>query len=277
MAKNQNLEVVDFNVLDTNVESRLRFKPNPDLFGGLCLGTISKKVTIEEHEVSPTNEDGTPSMWEFAGKKLYQLRIEFKQINPDEKDTSERFIEMIETIPSVTDKNGSAIPVKTWNDLTINLFTRLQHLVNVFKNANIAPFPKAVTLPKISFSDAPEIRIAAMKKVFEYYAECLNAETTEKKPRFEGVTLWMRVVSDPKTGSFYTLPSFVNRGVFEVYKANVKPVLELQPGDSLEIRKKDNSKSKATVDMNYKDADAKETTESAPSSTEDVLRKMGLK
>ena len=70
----EKLNKISFGSLETSVESRQGFKPNPLVYGGLCLGVITK-CEIEEHEVPKQLEEGTPSRWDMAGHKTYQLII----------------------------------------------------------------------------------------------------------------------------------------------------------------------------------------------------------
>lgn len=265
---------INFGQLDTNVESRLGFKPSKEILNGLCIGKIISAEVVES-DISATNEDGTPSTWEMAGKKTYSLLVTYKQVNNDPKDTSERIITQRETVVSSTLKNGDPLDVKTWTNLVTNSYARMQHLVNAFDKANITPIGKKVPEVSFGYDDAPEVRIAAMKKVYEHYAAVLNAPNAEKKPRFEDVSLWMRVVAEPVKGTYYVIPSFVQKGIFEVLRKGINPIIELLPSDSIELTKKSSKKNEVKPDVNYNDKDAAPAV-NASASVDDVLRQMGL-
>lgn len=276
MAKNVNLDVIDFGALDTKVEQRLGFKPDPNLYGGLSLGKILS-ITLEDTEVSLTNQDGTPSSWEFAGCKLPNIVIEFEQV-VGPKDPAKRYITVRESITSTTDKNGTPVEIKLWADLTMNLFKRLQHYVNVFNEGNLAPIDSKMALPKIAFSDAKEKRIADMRKMFAEYVRVLTAKRADGKARFEGITFWMAVIADPKSGTYFRLPDFVGKGYLEVFKQNTPPTIEIPNSASVVLTKKTDKKEPAAkANMNYQDADAVQRgTVSADATADDILKQMGV-
>ena len=112
---------ISFGAIDTNVENRLGFKPDATINGGLCISKILS-VELVENEVPKQDEEGVPSSWEFAGLKTTNLVIIYQQINTNSKDKSERVIVQRETIPSTNKKNGEAMTIKTWSDLTMSMF-----------------------------------------------------------------------------------------------------------------------------------------------------------
>ena len=59
----EKLNKISFGSLETSVESRQGFKPNPLVYGGLCLGVITK-CEIEEHEVPKQLEDLQVGIWQ---------------------------------------------------------------------------------------------------------------------------------------------------------------------------------------------------------------------
>lgn len=262
---------ISFSSLGKNVESSLGFKPDASVFNGLCLGHI-ESVEVEENLVPAQSEDGTPSGWEFAGKKLYQLTIKFRQVNNDPKDTAVRLLTIRETIVSSKDKNGEYIKAKTWGSLLQEQYKRLQHIVNALDNAKIAPLSKDIPDIEMDFEASPEVRIASMKKFFEHFATQIKGKG--EKARYEGVTFWMRVVAS-KEGNYFTLPAFVGKGFIEVYDKAKRPTIELATNDSIVLTKKADKKESAPKDMNYRDADAAPEVHASADPNE-VLRKMGL-
>lgn len=274
--KNVPAGVLDFGAMDTAVESRLSFKPDVNLYGGLSIGKLLK-VEVSEHEVSTSKEDGTPSSWEFAGMVLPNLVFEYEQVL-GAKDPAKRYLVHTETIPATTDSNGTPIDLKLWSDLTTNLFKRLQHILNVMNDGELAPVDTKMKLPKISFSDPKEKRVADMKTLFTEFARLYNAKNAEGKVRYADAKFWMAVIAAPKTGNYYVLPSYVGKGYLEVFKQNVAPTIEIPNNATVELTKKTNKKEVAAKpDVNYQDVDTvARPVASANASTDDVLKQMGL-
>lgn len=265
-----NLNKISFGQLDANVESRQGFKPNPMLYNGLCIGTITK-CEIEEHEVPKQLADGTPSSWDMAGFKTYQLVIEFKQVL-ENKDKTERYITLRETIVSSKKNTGEDVTPKVWYSLQKAQFDRLQHIVNALDKGKLGKASTNIKDLDLEYADTPEVRIAKVKKFFEHFVTQING--TDKTKRWEGAKFWMRVVSEPTKGTYYVIPSFVGKGFIEVLNVNSEPSIELAVNDSIELKKKD---SKNMNVANAKDVDAVQN--NAPvqgKSASDVLKNLGI-
>lgn len=248
MAK-QATGVLNFNDESTNVESRLGFKPDPKFFGGLSMGDI-ESIELVENEVSALNEDGTPNTWEFAGHVLPNIVITFKQVNYDPKDSSKRYIEYRKSVPSAKNKQGVPVKISDWTEMVSNIWKMLQHLTNVLYKGGVIKSDKP-KLPILNYEDPVEKRIADFKKFYAAYVDVLSEINPDtKEPRFKAVKLFMRVIADPKKGTFYVIPDYVNKGVFEIVDSAKKPSLELQPGDSIELQKKSDKKEEATAKEN---------------------------
>ena len=265
----KNLNKVNFG--EVVVEQRLGFKPNPSLYNGLCLATMTK-CEIEEVDIPATKDDGTPSSWDMAGHKSYQVIVEFKQFGSDK----DRFITLKETIVGTNKADGSPIEPKTWNSLVMEQYKRLQHIVNVLDNANIGTKSKAVAESLYpDYSDSVEARIAKAKKLFTHFVEMISGKG--EKPRYEGVTFWLKVITKVPEETYYVIPTFVGKGYLEVFSNNVAPSLELQPNESIVLKKKDDKKVEAKPDMNHKDADAVVATPSVSApNPEELLKQLGV-
>ena len=263
----EKLNKISFGSLETAVESRQGFKPNPLVYGGLCLGVITK-CEIEEHEVPKQLEDGTPSSWDMAGHKTYQLIIEFKQV-VDAKDITDRFITLRETIVSSKKSNGESIAPKVWNSLVMAQYGRLQHIVNALDKAKVSPMSTNIKDVDIEYDDSPEVRIAKTKKFFDHFLKQIKGKA--EKPRYEGVTFWMRVVAEATKGNYYVIPAFVGKGFIEVFNANVAPTIELAVNDSIELQKKGSK-----PNMNAKDTDAVKEAPVQGKDAKDVLAGLGI-
>ena len=264
----KNLNKVNFG--EVVVEQRLSFKPNPDLYNGLCLATITK-VEVEEVDIPATKDDGTPSSWDMAGHKSYQLSVEFKQAGVDK----DRFITLKESIVGANTKEGAALEPKVWNNLVTEQFKRLQHIVNVLDGDNLGTKSKAVAESLYpDYSDSVEARIAKAKKLFTHFAEMIVGKG--EKPRYDGVTFWIKIVTKVPEQTYYVIPTYVGTGYLEVFHNNVAPSLELTPSDSIVLKKKDEKKTEAKPDMNHKDVDAKPEAAASAADPEELLRRLGV-
>lgn len=265
MSKNYN----KVNFGEVQVENRLSFKPNPDLYNGLCLATITK-VELEEVEIPTTTDTGTPSQWDMAGHKSYNLIVEFKQSGVDK----ERFITLRESIVGATTKTGDAIEPKTWNNLVVEQYRRLQHIVKVLDNSKIGKMSKA--LPESlypDYADSVEARIAKAKKMFTHFVEMIKGK--EEVARYEGVTFWLKIITKVPEQTYYTIPNFVGKGYLEVFNNGIAPALELSPNESIILKKKDEKKAETKPDMNHKDEDAVKPAASAET-PEELLKRLGV-
>lgn len=264
-----NLNKVSFGSLGTNVETRQGFKPDPNLYKGLCLSTITK-CEIEEHEIPKQLEDGTPSAWDFAGHKTYTLIIEFKQFLGS-KDKADRFVTLRETIVSSKKNTGEAVNPKVWNSLVISQYERLQHIVNALDKAGVTPKSVGIKDLDISYEDEVEVRIAKTKKFFEHFVKQIKGK--EEKPKYEGIKFWLRVIAEPTRGTYYVIPAFVGKGFIEVFRTNEEPTIELGVNDSIVLKKKATTENKAT---SMSDPDAKAEAPAQGKSAADVLRELGI-
>ena len=259
---------INFGEVDVNVESRLNFQPDITINKGLCLGIITD-VRIEEHDVPKVKDDGTISSWEFAGLKLHSLVIEFKQINADVKDTAERFLTYTEKIIGGK-SNGEALDTKTWTDMNMEQFKRLQHIVNCLDRANVGTKSKKIANLSISPADTAEIRANKFKKMMEHFLKQIKGEG--EKARYEGVVFWMRVVADYSTQKYYKLPDFVGQGFIEVVEKGKGSTIKLANNDTIELAV---GKGRPAKDMNHTGGQAGNAAP-APASVDDVLANLGL-
>ena len=266
----KNLNKVNFG--EVVVEQRLGFKPNTDLYNGLCLANISK-VEVEEVDIPSVKDDGTPSMWDMAGHKSYNFIIEFKQSG----DKEARFITLRESIVGGNTKDGSPIEPKTWNNLVSEQFKRLQHIVNVLDKAGLGTKSKEVSETLYpDYADSVEARIAKAKKLFNHFADMINGKG--EKPRYDGVTFWLKVIAKIPEQTYLIIPNYVGKGYLEVFYNNVAPVLEFSSNETTILKSKADAKGKdVKPDMNHTDVDAVSSAPATSANTpEDLLRKLGV-
>jgi len=265
---------ISFGSIETEVESKLSFKPEATKFNGLCMATI-ESIDLVMTEVPKIKEDGTPNTNEFAGKILPSIKVAFKQINWDPKDTSARYINLMEKITGTKLTTGEDMKLSTWESLVMAQFKRLQHMVNAFDKGGLLPKSKNCPAIDIEFGDATEARIIKMTKVYKHFIEQLVGKD-EAAPKYKDVKFWLVVVASNSNGYFYEIPQFIEKGVIEVYKQGVPPTIEVANKYSIELTKKpkkgESSTSKA--DMSYNDKDA--TVSGAGKSAEEILKEMGM-
>ena len=280
MAKNTG--VISFGALDTNVESRLGFKPEATIDNGICLGKIIS-VELKEHDVPKLDDQGVPSAWEFAGLKTTSIEITYKQINKVSTDMSERFITQRETIVSAGKKDGSAVTVDNWTNMILNQFERLQHIANVLDKGMIKPLSKKIGAVDLKYDDSAEIRISKMKKLYEHFYTQITglpvkvAEGAEAGvPRFTNVPLWIKVIAESTKGTYYVIPNYVGKGFLEVVKTGLPTYLELAASETIELSKSTKQeKGAAKPDLNYTDKDAVQGS-NTPKSAADVLKGLNI-
>jgi len=249
--------VLNLAELDVNVESRLTFLPNPNLYNGICLGYITRceLVTTENEKL---DKDGNPSTYDYKGCTTTSLLLEFKQINPDPKDTSARFLVHKETPVVGTKKNGEEMSDSDFIGLVTTQFNRLQSIVNALDNGGCGTSTKIKELT-VSLEDAPEVRASKFKKMYQHFfaqitgAPAKNAPA-DFKPRFENVPVWIKVISEYKTAKRYVLPNFVGSGIIEVARKGIPTILSISPSESIVLGVKANDVPAANTAANLSKA-----------------------
>lgn len=264
---------ISFGEIGQEVESKLSFQPKAENFNGLCMATI-ESIELIETEVPKVKEDGTPNTNEFAGKKLPSIKIVFKQHNFDAKDTSARYISLVEKITGTKLATGEDMKLSTWESLVMAQYKRLQHCVNAFDKGGL--LPKSVACPSvdIEFGDAVDQRIIKMTKIYKHFIAQLVGK--DEKPKYAGVKFWLVVVASNSNGYFYEIPQFIEKGVIEVVKQGVMPTIEVANKYSIVLSKKP-SKGQSTdakADMSYNDKDA--APNGAGKTAEQILAEMGM-
>ena len=260
---------ISFGTLETVVESRLSFQPEQDKLNGICIGTL-ESIELKEHDVPLIKEDGTPNTGEFKGLKTYSIVATFKQVNFRANDTADRYVSMVENITGTKLTTGESMDVKSWSSLVMAQFGRLQHLVNAFDKGNCLPLSKNIGNIDIAFEDEAAARVLKMKKVFEHFIKQIVGD--DAKPRYKDVQLYMVVAADYKSGAFYSIPSFVKKGLFEVVQAGKAPTIEIPSELSIVLTKKEKKGASAKSDMTYQDADVKAKT--GAMTAEEILASM---
>ena len=231
---------INLGELDVQVEQRLKFKPSMDVLNGICMGMINR-IELIETENPMVDKDGKPSNYEYKGLKTTSLLIEFKQLHSDAKDSSERFHVHVEK-PIVSVKNdGTKMDPKAFDDLLIQMYSRLQHIVNELDAAKIAPLSTKIKDLTILVNDDAQTKAAKFKKMFEHFLKQITGKSEE--PRYK-VPAFLKLVADYKTASRYEIPTYVRRGFYQVIRTGIECTLELEPNESIELIKSGSKGSK---------------------------------
>ena len=264
---------ISFGSIETEVESKLSFKPEADKFNGLCMATI-ESIDLVMTEVPKIKEDGTPNTNEFAGKILPSIKIVFKQHNFDPKDTAARYINLVEKITGTKLSTGEDMKLSTWESLVMASFKRMQHILNAFDKGGLLPKSKNCPAIDLEMSDATDARILKMTKLYKHFMEQFVGKD-EATPKYKDVQFWLVVVASNSNGYFYEIPQFIEKGVIEVYKKGVPPTIEVANKYSIVLTKKAKKGETATAkaDMSYTDKDA--VASGAGKTPEQILAEMG--
>lgn len=267
MAKNK----ISFGEIGSDVETRLGFQPDATQFNGLSMATI-ESIELKSTEVRKVNEDGTPNTNEFAGKTVPSIVITFKQVNLDPKDDSARYITLVEKITNTKKTTGEDMSIDTWFSLVEAQFKRLQHITNAFDKGGLLPKSKSCPAVDLEFTDAVDARILKMTKIYKHFMEQLVGKD-EAAPKYKDVKFWLVVVASYTNGYFYEIPSFIDKGIIEVVKKGVKPVIAISNKQSLtlSIKPKKGAAAEAKADMSYNDTDASTPSNAGGKTPEQIL------
>lgn len=221
------------------VERELGFKPRINL-KNLCVGTI-ESVKIEKHTTEKYDENGAEKGYEYAGMEIPSLLIRFRQI-PTKDDPANRYFNYRVTIISSKDKEGRDIDQDKVIALWKRTYEQLRHITNAF--VGLKGYVDTESCPGVDIAASPETKVEQFEAFLQYFVDILTREVEDtKKPLFEGVNLYMKLVAEYKYGKYLTFPNFVGRGFIERVKPNVNPTLEFAPGETVQLAESNKKKS----------------------------------
>jgi len=210
------------------VLSDLGFKPDMTI-GGLCKARLIS-VEVVEAETKKIKEDGSESTWEYAGYTIPSLIFTFHQekANPTQRD---RVLRHIEGVITFKDGSGMDIDLEKLAPVFEGMNSRIVHIHDAFKGD-----PNYKELPDLTFDEkgGTEKRVAEWKKFFTAIAEAFNNGKNSKPIFVDGkgtsLPLFVKILADKDTGSYYTLPGYVGKGFIERNK-QLPPSIELSPSE----------------------------------------------
>jgi len=211
------------------VTNELKFKPDPEVNDGLCLG---KLLSVE---VSWSDKENNKSEGEYGGMSLPQIKYRFKQVTGDTGDAPRFYVHRERIINSLT-KEGDDVADKTLESLYQSMFDRMMHINERCSGTE----PSQAELNKVTPDESatPEKRVEQFGKFFDYFAALLN-EANSGKPSYKGKTYVMKLVADYTSRKYYTFPTFVGEGFIEEARFNkankLVTTIELKHNETIEL------------------------------------------
>ena len=227
------------------VTSDLSFKPDP-LLGNLVKCYL-KEVKVVENKIEKTKEDGSDNTWEYAGYTVSYLQFTFVQIKKD-KNERDRILRHIESVITFVTSEGQKVDDNTIVSLFTQMNDRIVHIHDAFKND-----PNYKPLLDLEFDEkgSQKERLENFKKFFLAIEAAFNKGKNDK-PIFidakgQFAPLYLKVLPDYKTKSFYGIPAFVNKGFVERC-FDQAPSIELTPAEKADFELKSKKGKKVAGD-----------------------------
>ena len=251
----------------------LGFKPELAI-GNLCRAFL-KSVNVIETKVEKTKEDGSQNMWEYAGYTVPNLQFVFVQQKESEHDR-DRILKHTESCITFTDNDGKPVVKETYQNLFMQMNDRIVHIHDAFKRS--ANYKE---LPDIDFDEKGDAktRLERFKVLFTAMADAFNKGTNDLPIYISGkgemMPVFLKVLPDYNSGSFYALPTFVNKGFIE-RNFGQAPAIELTPAEkaNFELKSKKGSKNKGGDAASASNSDM--TTDKIDPNVEKLLKEQGL-
>ena len=220
-----------------DVTRSLKFKPLADL-GNLCLGTL-QKVEVTMNEVPKFKDDGSESMFEYAGHTLPSLKFVFKNhLRKEDKDRAERFFTYVESVIISKKNDGTPMDTKVLTNLYEQMWDRLKHIHDAYSNEeNYKPFGE---LPEIDETADVDVRVTQFTKFFKTVADAFNkgkggkAIFTDKEGN--GLPVAIKLLANYPSGKWLTIPNFVGEGFIERFIPGRPLTIEVKPGESVALK-----------------------------------------
>lgn len=214
------------------VTQDLGFKPQEEL-DFLTKGHLVS-VKVVEKKVEKKKDDGSDNLWEYAGFTVPHLQFTFIQAKKD-KNERNRVLNHVENVITFKSNEGVAIDMSVIESLFEQMNDRVVHIHDAFKDeGNYAP------MPDFEFSQGATIkeRLEAFKVLFENIAQAFNVGLNDKPLYIDKdgkpVPLYIKILPEYKRGTYYTLPTYVNKGFIERCHGS-KPFIELTATEKANI------------------------------------------
>ena len=225
----QSSTMLDFS--NKQVEQELKFKPRIAI-KNLCVGVI-ESVTIEHKKTEKYDDNGAERTYEYAGYEVPSMVIRFRQI-PTKEDPANRYYNHRFTIIASKRNDGKDVDRDQLVNIWKQQYEHLRHITNAF--VGLRGYKDVDNCPGIDIAASVETRIEQYEAFLQYFYNILTAEVPEtKKPLYEGVNLYIKLVAEYKNRKYLTFPNFVGRGFIERVKPNVNPTLEFAPGETVQL------------------------------------------
>lgn len=196
--------------IDKNKEvvGRLPFEPFAE-FDNLCVGEL---IDVTKTETESKEE----ARWDYAGKTIPLLAFTFKQWKKKESD-KDRFMTMSFTPISLTDKDGVEREMSKIIVSFNQMWDKIKHLHDQYMgNKNYKPMDAE---PEFNGSTVDE-RLAEFDTFFEAVVNDFKLGKDKKTPIYnDGQFLSIVMVASGLKKSYLAVPSFVGKGIFELFKS----------------------------------------------------------
>lgn len=220
---------------DAVATNELTFHPDPNKYGGMCLGTL-EKVEVLETDASKNTGEG-----EYGGLAIPRLSFRFKQLKEDKGDF-DRFFNYQERVINTLYKEGNRVEQDKIDGLFESMWLRLKHML---ERLGAKPIPQSeLNKYEIDEDAEPEVRIKQFKKFFEFIAKRFNEGGEEGTPLYKGKTLVLKLIAEYKERRYLTFPTYVGKGFIEVAKWKevkgrkvLNTSLELAHNETIELGK----------------------------------------
>lgn len=216
-----------------NITSEFPFVVTPEF--PISLSRIVS-INIVDVESPTTNEDGTPSNFEFAGTTTKQFQIKYQQIDTETMKPVEKYYTQIEKF-IVRVKNAGETN-ESFSKLMIGEIQRLSHFTEVVlkvvnKTLDVADVNAILTKLDFSMEDSVESYIDKHSKLFDFFFNQI------KDIKLDGVYFWFKLVAAYKDGTYLEIPSYIKQGYLELYKQGVATNLFIGASESITLLKKE--------------------------------------
>lgn len=232
---------------DTRGANTLKFKPLPEVYGGLCLGYL-KEITIGEADFK---EDQKGDFAEFAGKSVPTINFVFAGVQTSSAEGEAIYIHSFKPMPIIPG-NGK------YDWFYDSMFQTIKHFIDVYSNKNFLPAYEDLLFLEIDTENGMpfEAMVEAYNKFFSGIITVFNGNGTDLPCLFrtasnEGVLVWLKLLLYNNKGEVNNgNPGFGNYpsdGFIELYRKDVMPSLSIaiQKGESIIPREKQDKKANA--------------------------------
>ena len=240
------------------VERVKPFQPD-ERYGFMSLGKLNK-VFINIIESPSEKEDGTPSTYEYAGKKVPMLTFEFQQVYA-EGDGPDRFHTHYEKPLVLLKNDGGLVADADIEAMLTQQFDRILHIHGAFSKSPNFVALDAATAPEIKETAGVDERLESYLAFYQWVVDAFNkgkgvnpSNKAEKLPIFRNETnhplkVWLKLVANYGDNKYLVFPTFIGRGFIELFNPKYpKPSLMFEGKETWKIKTAATAAAKSTTE-----------------------------